>query len=53
MKLSILDDAYIDKPYKVDIDLDRFVYNLEFPLSTSGLPEKGKINLSAERSYIE
>ena len=48
MKLSLLGDAYIDKLYKVDINLDRFVFNLEFPLSTSGLPAKGKIDFGEE-----
>lgn len=52
MRLSFLGDAYIDKPYKVDIELDRFVFNMESLLSTSGIPAKEKIILSADKSYI-
>jgi len=52
MKLSFLGDVFLDKPYEVDIALEDFIFNLEFPLSKSGPPAKGKINLGMDKSYI-
>ncbi|PNX53401.1 MAG: hypothetical protein BV458_04575 [Thermoplasmata archaeon M9B2D] len=53
MKISFLGDVVLDKPYKVDIELDNFVFNLEYPLSTSGTPAKNKINLGVDTPYIK
>jgi len=53
MKISFLGDVVLDKPYKVDIELDDFVFNLEYPLSTSGTPAKNKINLGADTPYFK
>jgi poly-gamma-glutamate capsule biosynthesis protein CapA/YwtB (metallophosphatase superfamily) len=53
MRLSFLGDVYLDRPYQVALDLVQFVFNLESPLSTRGIPAKGKINLGAEKPYIE
>jgi len=51
-KLDFLGDVYLDKPYMVDLNLNEFIFNLEFPLSTSGIPAKNKINLGMDISYI-
>jgi len=53
MKISFLGDVVLDQPYKVDVALDDFVFNLEYPLSTSGTPAKNKINLGADTPYIK
>lgn len=52
MKLSFLGDVFLDKPYQVNIELNDFIFNLEYPLSKSGIPAEGKVNLGAEQSYI-
>lgn len=51
-KLDFLGDVYLDKAYDVDLNLNDFIFNLEFPLSTSGIPAKDKINLGMDTSYI-
>lgn len=51
-KLDFLGDVYLDKIYNVDLNLNDFIFNLEFPLSTSGVPAKNKINLGMDTSYI-
>jgi len=53
MRISFLGDVVLDKPYEVDVQLDNFVFNLEFPLSTSGTPAKNKINLGCDIPYIK
>jgi poly-gamma-glutamate synthesis protein (capsule biosynthesis protein) len=51
--MKFLGDVYLDKAYKVDIGLDDFIFNLEYPLSCQGTPAKGKVNLCQDFSYIE
>jgi len=46
--MNFLGDVFLDKQYKVKIDLEDFVFNLEYPFSTSGTPAKNKINLGAD-----
>jgi len=53
MRISFLGDVVLDKPYNVDVTLDDFVFNLEYPLSTSGIPAKNKINLGFDTPYIK
>jgi len=53
MKISFLGDVVLDQPYKVDVALDDFVFNLEYPLSTSGTPARNKINLGFDTPYIK
>ncbi|PNX47245.1 MAG: hypothetical protein BV458_04595 [Thermoplasmata archaeon M9B2D] len=48
-----MNDAVLDEPYKVDVALDDFVFNLEYTLSTSGTPAKNKINLGTDMPYIK
>ena len=48
MKLNFLGDVFLDKAYKVDSDLGNFIFNLECPLSTSGIPAKDKVNLGSD-----
>jgi 2',3'-cyclic-nucleotide 2'-phosphodiesterase (5'-nucleotidase family) len=50
--LIFLGDVFLDKPYKVEINLEKFVFNLEYPLSTSGQPAKNKINLGSDSPNI-
>lgn len=53
MKISFLGDVVLDRSYKVDVALDNFVFNLECPLSTSGIPAKNKINLGSDTPNIK
>lgn len=48
MKLNFLGDVFLDRAYKVDVDLGDFIFNLEYPLSTSGIPAKSKVNLGSD-----
>jgi len=50
--MKILGDVFLDQQYHVDIELDKFVFNLEYPLSTMGEPAKHKINLGADTPNI-
>jgi poly-gamma-glutamate synthesis protein (capsule biosynthesis protein) len=52
MKINFLGDVFLDKKYKMDISLDNFIFNLEYPLSKSGIPAKNKINLGADKQNI-
>lgn len=52
-KISFLGDVFLDKPYKVDVSLDNFIFNLEYPITLYDVPENGKVNLKADKSYIE
>lgn len=45
MRLKFLGDVYLDNAYRIDFDLDHFVFNLEYPLSTRGRPAEEKVNL--------
>lgn len=52
--LLFLGDVYLPEPYAIETSWpDAYVFNLEFPITrcTKGAPHK--INLKAERSYIE
>jgi poly-gamma-glutamate synthesis protein (capsule biosynthesis protein) len=53
MKLNFLGDTVLDKRYIIDFEIDRFVFNLETPLSCKGTPAKDKVNICQERSYIK
>lgn len=50
--MKFLGDVFLDKAYKVDIELDDFIFNLEYPLSTSGEPARNKINLGVDKPNI-
>ncbi len=52
-KLTFFGDVFLKKQYKVDIELDDFIFNLEYPLSCDGIPAKNKINLCHDKSFIE
>ncbi|MDQ1298337.1 MAG: cap protein [Campylobacterota bacterium] len=52
MSINFLGDVFLDNAYAIDVDLDDYIFNLEFPLSTSGIPAKNKINLGVEQSHI-
>ena len=51
--MKFLGDVFLDTTYKIDIELDDFIFNLEYPLSTSGKPAQNKINLGVDISYIK
>jgi len=52
MKLLFFGDTVLDKPYKIDFEIDEFVFNLETPLSCKGEIAKNKVNICQEGSYI-
>jgi poly-gamma-glutamate synthesis protein (capsule biosynthesis protein) len=52
VKLSFFGDTVLDRPYKIDFNIDEFVFNLETPLSCSGTPAKFKVNICQDGSYI-
>jgi hypothetical protein len=52
-KLSFLGDVYLDEKYDICWDLDNYVFNLEYPISSRGTPAKNKINLIQSKSYIK
>lgn len=46
-------DVYLDKPYKFHLeDETEFVINLEYPISKTGIPSIGKVNLRQDKSYL-
>tara|TARA_Y100000768_G_C23966629_1_gene678178 strand:- start:284 stop:1258 length:975 start_codon:yes stop_codon:yes gene_type:complete len=51
--ISVLGDVYLDKKYNVNIDLDKFIFNLEYPITKSITPVKNKIVLHQENSFIK
>lgn len=51
--LSFLGDVVLDKAYNVGFSMDKFIFNLEHPLSCEGTPAKNKVNLCSDGSYIE
>jgi poly-gamma-glutamate synthesis protein (capsule biosynthesis protein) len=53
MKLSFFGDTVLDRVYKIDFEIDRFIFNLETPLSCKGTPAKFKVNICQNRSYIK
>jgi len=53
MKLYFFGDTVLDRPYRVNFEIDEFIFNLETPLSCRGTPAKFKVNICQERSYIK
>ena len=51
-KLSFFGDTVLDKAYKIEFDIDEFIFNLETPLSCEGIIAKNKVNICQEKSYI-
>lgn len=50
--ISFLGDVYLDKQYRSLINLENFIFNLEYPISSRGIPAKNKINLIQQKSHI-
>lgn len=50
--LNILGDVFLDKEYGIDIELENFIFNLEYPLSSEGIPAKNKVNLCQHEAYF-
>jgi len=53
MKIHFLGDVFLDKKYNVDLELENFIFNLEYPLSKKGIPAKNKINLGSDIPNIK
>ncbi|MGE4444882.1 MAG: CapA family protein [Candidatus Altimarinota bacterium] len=51
--IQFLGDVYLDKKYNSNINLDNYIFNLEYPISNRGTPAKNKINLIQNTSYIK
>ncbi len=51
--IQFLGDVYLDKKYNSNIELDNYIFNLEYPISNRGTPTKNKINLIQDTSYIK
>lgn len=51
MNINFLGDVYLDRSYLVNITLDNFIFNLEYPLSVEGTPALSKINLGQIKSF--
>lgn len=46
--MTFLGDVFLQRKYNVDVALENMIFNLEYPLSTEGIPAKGKINLGSD-----
>ena len=53
MKLNFLGDTVLNKGYNINFKIDKFIFNLETPLSCNGTPAKNKVNICQKRSYIK
>jgi poly-gamma-glutamate synthesis protein (capsule biosynthesis protein) len=53
MKITFFGDTLLDRVYNIDLDIDKFILNLEAPLSCSGEPAKYKVNLYQDNYYIK
>ncbi|HAR63581.1 MAG TPA: hypothetical protein DF296_01880 [Candidatus Margulisbacteria bacterium] len=51
--ITFLGDIYLNKPYKIEFNIENYICNLEYPISKHGKPALNKINLRQEKSYIE
>jgi len=52
MKISFFGDTILDRVYNIDLQIDKFILNLEAPLSCRGEPAKFKVNLCQDKYYI-
>jgi poly-gamma-glutamate synthesis protein (capsule biosynthesis protein) len=52
MKLSFFGDTVLDRVYKIDFEIDNYIFNLETPLSCKGIPARDKVNICQNSSYI-
>jgi len=50
--LLILGDVYLDRVFSIKPAIGQFILNLEYPLSSRGIPVKGKVNLRQGTSFI-
>jgi len=53
MTLTFFGDTVLDKPYRLDFDFEKFIFNLETPLSCEGTPARNKVNICQKESYIQ
>lgn len=54
MKLNFIGDVYINRGMKIaeGTDLSNLILNLEAPLTNSGIPAKGKVNLYMDEDHF-
>jgi len=52
MSVVFLGDVYIPQPYLSTLNFDKFVFNLEHPITQSTNPAHGTVNLKAEKEYM-
>jgi poly-gamma-glutamate synthesis protein (capsule biosynthesis protein) len=53
MQLSFFGDTVLDRAYQIDFPIDKFIFNLETPLSCTGIPAQNKVNICQEQSHIQ
>jgi poly-gamma-glutamate synthesis protein (capsule biosynthesis protein) len=53
MKVYFFGDVYLDRSYGIDFELDKFIFNLEYPLSRQGTPAVNKVNLGADEFFFQ
>ena len=51
--INFLGDVYLDKAYKLNIELNNIIFNLEYPISSRGIPLKDKVILHQNKSFIK
>ena len=51
--INFLGDVYLDKAYKLNIELNNIIFNLEYPISSKGAPLKDKVILHQNKSFIK
>lgn len=52
MAITFLGDVYLPQPYSTTLNLDCFVFNLEYPITNSQIGYPNKVNIKAEHEYI-
>ena len=53
MHFTFVGDVFLDQTVNVDMELEDYILNLEYPFSTEGLPATNKVNLGADASFFD
>ena len=51
--LTFLGDIYLPKAYRSSIDLENYVVNLEYPITSHTIGVSGKINLKSSKNFLK
>lgn len=51
-QVCFLGDVFLDRQYKAELPCENIIFNLEHPISPRGLPQKGKLCLKQDHSFI-